>query len=73
MIDTNLRRASEAWCPLVRPVNRLDYDQNGLVINAANCCIGSRCAMWSTSHDKDGEEIGGVCGAALTGQILSDA
>jgi hypothetical protein len=29
--------------------------------------------MWSISFDNDGNEIGGVCGAALTGQVLIDA
>lgn len=67
------RKSSEAWCPLTRPVNRQEFDQNGLLINEQNCCIGSRCAMWSISFDKDGEEIGGICGAALTAQMLADA
>lgn len=68
-----MREASEAWCPLARPANRLGFDQNGLLINGLNCCIGSRCAMWSIHYDDEGEENGGVCGAALTGQILADA
>jgi len=72
-LDLEGRKASEAWCPLTRPASRSAFDHNGLIIDDRNCCIGSRCAMWSISIDKDDEEIGGVCGAALTGQMLADA
>jgi hypothetical protein len=29
--------------------------------------------MWSIHYNLEAEEAGGICGAALTGQILSDA
>ena len=80
-MDQTGRKASEAWCPLARhknpdysmPANRDNVDPNELRIGNWNCCIGSKCAMWSISLDKHGEENGGVCGAALTGQVLIDA
>ena len=72
-MESSGRKASEAWCPLTRPSNRRQFNFDALIIDETNCCVGSRCAMWSISRDKDGDERGGVCGAALTGQVLIDA
>ena len=76
-----MRRASEAWCPLVRhansdyttPANRNNAEPNELRVGNWNCCIGSRCAMWSIHINDEGEEDGGYCGAALSAQRLNDA